>query len=89
MAKSPKRLTFEQAMQRLDEIVAAMESGEIGIEDSITRYEEAMKLADHCRRVLDTVEQRIQKIQLESSGQLSTEPLAETPPPDDPGDDDE
>jgi exodeoxyribonuclease VII small subunit len=89
MAKSAKRLTFEQAMERLDEIVAAMESGEIGIEDSITRYEEAMKLADHCRRVLDTVEQRIQKIQLESSGQLATEPLADTPPPDDQGDDNE
>ncbi len=63
MAKSSKRPSFEEAMQRLDEIVEGMESGEIGIEESISRYEEAMKLAAHCRKILDTVEQRIQKIQ--------------------------
>lgn len=67
MAKSTKP-TFEDAMQRLDAIVEAMETGEIGIEESITKYEEAMKLAAHCRKVLEDAELRIQKIQIESGG---------------------
>lgn len=68
MGKSGKKLKFEAAMERLDAIVEAMESGEIGIEESIAKYEEAMSLAAHCRRILDQAEQRIQKIQLDASG---------------------
>ena len=63
-----KKLKFEDAMDRLDQIVAAMEAGEIGIEESIERYEEAMKLAGQCRKILDSVEQRIQRIQFNASG---------------------
>jgi exodeoxyribonuclease VII small subunit len=80
MARSGKKPSFEEAMSRLDEIVEAMESGEIGIEESIARYEEAMKLAQHCRRVLDSVEQRIQKIQAEAD-ELDTAPFEPSEPP--------
>jgi len=75
MSKTPKNLKFEQAMHRLDTIVEAMESGEIGIEESISKYEEAMELAAHCRRILDESEQRIKKIQLDAAGNLQTEPF--------------
>jgi exodeoxyribonuclease VII small subunit len=75
MAKLPKNLKFEEAMQRLDAIVAAMESGEIGIEESLDRYEEAMQLAARCREILDQAEQRIQKIQLDASGKPHAEPF--------------
>jgi exodeoxyribonuclease VII small subunit len=75
MSKTPKTLKFEQAMERLDAIVEAMESGEIGIEESISKYEEAMRLAAHCRQILDKAEQRIKKIQLDAAGKLQTEPF--------------
>ena len=75
MSKMPKNLKFEQAMHRLDAIVEAMEAGEIGIEESISKYEEAMELAAHCRRILDESEQRIKKIQLDAAGKLQTEPF--------------
>jgi len=75
MAKSRKPPKFETAMQRLDAIVAAMESGEIGIEESIAKYEEAMGLAAHCRKILDEAEQRIQKIQLDTGGEPKVTPL--------------
>lgn len=68
MGKSPKNLKFEEAMRRLDAIVAAMESGEIDLEESLARYEEAMELAARCRAILDQAEQRIQKIQLSAGG---------------------
>ncbi len=69
MAKVPRKLKYEEALERLDAIVAAMEAGEIGIEESITKYEEAMQLAAHCRQILDQAEQRIRKIQLDAEGQ--------------------
>ena len=75
MSKPGKKLKFEQAMERLDAIVEAMESGEIGIEESIAKYEEAMGLAAHCREILDQAEQRIRKIQQDAAGRLRTEPF--------------
>jgi exodeoxyribonuclease VII small subunit len=79
MGKSGKRLKFEEAMTRLDAIVEAMEAGEIGVEESIAKYEEAMGLAAHCRRILDEAEQRIQKIQLDAIGKPQLVPFE--PPP--------
>jgi exodeoxyribonuclease VII small subunit len=81
MSQLPADLSFEQAMQRLEAIVEAMQSGRIGIEESLTRYEEAMALAAHCRQVLDTAEQKIQKIQFDSGGTPKLSPFA-APEPD-------
>ncbi|MBK8915451.1 MAG: exodeoxyribonuclease VII small subunit [Phycisphaerales bacterium] len=67
MARSA-RLSFEEAMKRLETIVEQMEAGEIGLEESVTRYEEAMKLAGHCRQVLDDAELRLQQIQADAGG---------------------
>jgi exodeoxyribonuclease VII small subunit len=69
MSKAARKLKFEEAMKRLDEIVEAMDSGKIGIEESIDRYEEAMQLASQCRRILDLCEQRIRRIQFDADGQ--------------------
>lgn len=79
MAKPAKKLKFEEAMEQLDTIVEAMEAGEIGVEESIARYEEAMKLAAHCRKILDQAEQRIQTIQLDAAGKPEATPFE---PPD-------
>ncbi len=76
VAKSSlEKLKFEDAMARLDAIVEAMEAGEIGIEESIARYEEAMSLAAHCRQILTNAELRIKKIQADASGEIRAEPL--------------
>lgn len=87
MSKPAKRLKFEEAMERLDAIVAAMEAGQIGVEESIEKYEEAMALAAHCRQILDQAEQRIQKIQLDAAGKPQLSPFE--PPPAAPGEEDE
>lgn len=59
MAKAPK-LTFEQALEKLEEIVSAIEAGEIGLEESIEKYAEGIELIKHCRSVLDAAEKKIQ-----------------------------
>ncbi len=75
MGRTGKRLKFEEAMARLDAIVEAMEAGEIGVEESIAKYEEAMALAAHCRAILDEAEQRIQKIQFGATGKPQLTPF--------------
>lgn len=76
MSKLPKNLKFEDAMKRLDAIVSSMESGEIGIEESLERYEEAMALRAHCQTILDQAELRIKKIQLDADGKVLSEPFS-------------
>lgn len=73
MSKKPIR--FEEAMQRLEAIVEGMESGELGIEESVARYEEAMSLAAQCRKILDDAELRIRRIQIDAAGQPRAEPF--------------
>jgi exodeoxyribonuclease VII small subunit len=80
MSKSARKLKFEEAMAQLDAIVEAMESGEIGVEESIAKFEEAMALAAHCRRILEEAELRVQRIQTDAAGRPQTTPL-EVPPP--------
>lgn len=87
MDKSIRKLKFETAMERLDQIVAAMEAGEIGIEESIAKYEEAMRLAGHCRKILDQAEQRIKQIHLDAAGNVELSPF--DPPADAPAADDD
>ena len=83
-----KKLKFEEAMQRLDAIVEAMESGEIGIEEVLERYEEAMSLKAHCQAILDEAELRIKRVQADAAGGVTVTPMdllvgADTSPDDD------
>ena len=58
--------TFEQALADLEAIVAEVEAGKVGLEESIAKYEQGMKLVKHCRTILDAAEKRIETIRTES-----------------------
>ncbi|MFQ6047986.1 MAG: exodeoxyribonuclease VII small subunit [Phycisphaerae bacterium] len=76
MSQSGKKpLSFEQALERLEAIVEAIEQGKIGLEQSIAKYEEGMRLIQHCRTILSQAEQKIQKLQADARGQLQPEPF--------------
>ena len=57
-----KDLTFEQAMERLEEIVAILESGKSSLDDSLKLFEEGTKLTAFCSESLKTAEQKIVKL---------------------------
>ena len=61
MAK--EKVKFEQAMARLEQIVASIEQGKIGLEESIKQFEEGMSLIRQCRTVLAEAEMKIQQFQ--------------------------
>ena len=53
-----KKLTFEQAMARLEEIVAQLEAGDHPLAESLSLYEEGAKLMKQCVTMLDKAEQK-------------------------------
>ena len=55
-----KTVTFEEAVAQLEQIVAAIESGQIGLEESLAKYEQGMALVKRCRGILDRAEKRIE-----------------------------
>lgn len=67
-----KKLKFEEAMQRLQEIVGKLESGEASLEESMKLFEEGAKLSSQCYQLLDKAEQQVTqlaKIPLEEEAQ--------------------
>ena len=54
--------TFEKAMTRLEQIVAALESGRCTLDDSLKLFEEGTKLAAKCSALLDTAELKVSKL---------------------------
>ncbi len=57
MAKTAK--TFEESVARLEEIVRALESGSVGLDESLKLYEEGIALVRACNKKLDAAEQKI------------------------------
>ena len=64
-ADLPEDLTFEEALQRLEALVASLEEEAPGLEDALNAYEEGVRLARHCLQRLDTAELRVQELALE------------------------
>ncbi len=61
-------LTFEAAMGQLEDIVAALEKGNVDLDKSIALYERGEKLKKHCDALLKSAEARIEKIVQGSDG---------------------
>ena len=59
---SGKKVTFEQQLQRLEEIVAALEKGDVPLADSLALFEEGTKLIGACSKQLDQAEQQVVKL---------------------------
>jgi exodeoxyribonuclease VII small subunit len=78
--------TFEEALAELEQILAEIEGGELGLEESLVKYERGNFLIHHCRGVLNTAEKQIELLGKSADGGLSVTPLQETPaaggPPD-------
>jgi len=60
--KPPEDMTFEQALEELDALVRKMESGELGLDDSISAYRRGADLARYCQTRLGIAEQEIRKL---------------------------
>lgn len=57
-----KKATFEQQIARLEEIVSALEQGDVQLADSLALFQEGTKLIAGCSKQLDQAEQQVAKL---------------------------
>jgi len=79
-AKAPEELTFEQALEELDELVRKMESGALGLDESIAAYRRGAELARYCQARLGAAEQQIRKLDGDVLTALGNDELRGTEP---------
>lgn len=65
MAKS----SFEDNMESLEKIVSQLEKGELNLDDSISKFEEGIKISKECNKILEDAEKKI-TILLEKDGEI-------------------
>ncbi|HIX80659.1 MULTISPECIES: exodeoxyribonuclease VII small subunit [unclassified Thomasclavelia] len=57
-----ENITFEEAMKRLEEIVAALENNQVSLEKSVDLFQEGIKLSKICNDKLNNIEDKVAKI---------------------------
>ena len=65
---SEKKVTFEQRITRLEEIVAALEKGDVPLAESLALFEEGTKLIAGCSKQLDQAEQQVVRLKKSADG---------------------
>lgn len=63
---------FEESMKKLEEIVVELENGNLNLDESVSKFEEGMKIAKQCNGMLENAEKKI-TILLEKDGELKEE----------------
>jgi len=69
----PQQLSFEQAIDQLEQLIEKIESGEVGLEAALKHYEQGTALIKRCRSILDKAEQRIADLTENEAGELQIE----------------
>ena len=65
---SQKKPTFEENMQRLEQIVRAMERGDVALEESLKLFQEGTELVRVCGKLLDEAQLQVKKISAAADG---------------------
>lgn len=69
-------LTFEQALQELQQVVNHLEEGAVGLEDSMRLFEHGTAMLRHCYKLLEHAEQRIEILTgQDAAGNVETAPF--------------
>ena len=72
-----KKMSFEKALARLEEIVRAMESGDAMLDKSLAFFEEGVGLVKYCQTALDEAEQKVKLLQKGADAEITEEGFGE------------
>lgn len=72
-----KKETFEASLERLEDIVRGLESGEKGLEDSLKLFEDGIALSRGLTQRLDEVKKRVEVLTKEGKDKLKASPLTD------------
>ena len=65
---NPENKSFEQNMHRLEQIVRAMERGDVALEESLKLFQEGTELVSCCGKLLDEAELQVKKVMTDAAG---------------------
>ncbi len=51
--------TFEEQMEELEKIVTELEKGDLNLDDSVTKFEQGIKISKSCNKILEDAEKKI------------------------------
>jgi exodeoxyribonuclease VII small subunit len=68
---------FEQDIEQLDSIVAALEEGGLSLDESLKQFEEGVRLARRCQQALTEAEKKIELLTRNAQGDLETKPFCD------------
>ncbi len=68
-------LNFEDALAELEKIVATLEGGKAPLDKSINAYQRGIALKQHCEKMLNDAQEKIEKITITPDGTPKTEPF--------------
>lgn len=71
----PKKLTFEQSMTQLEEIVRQLEQGEATLDDSLKLFEQGAKLVSALHGELDAAQQKVEQMMISADGTVQKIPF--------------
>tara|TARA_B100000686_G_C16682465_1_gene912732 strand:- start:574 stop:834 length:261 start_codon:yes stop_codon:yes gene_type:complete len=70
-----RKLSFEEALAQLEEIVRDLESGDNELDSAIESYSRGVQLQRHCEERLKNAQEKIEKIALKADAEITSEPL--------------
>ena len=70
-----KEEKFEAALKRLDEVLEALEHGNLNLEEAMQAFEEGVRLVRFCQQKLDEVERRVELLLKDDAGRFFTRPF--------------
>lgn len=68
-----KELNFEETMENLEKIVQELEKGDLNLDDSISKFEEGMKLSKSASKYLEEAEKKITMLVRDGEGNIKEE----------------
>ena len=74
---SKQKLSFEASMERLEQIVRAMERGDVALEESLKLFQEGTELVRSCAKLLDEAQMQIQTVMTAADGSPMMEDFAD------------
>jgi exodeoxyribonuclease VII small subunit len=66
--KKVEKLSYEEAFEELESIVAQLEAGELLLEEALAKFERGQQLADHCSALLERAELKLRALTPDDSG---------------------
>ena len=76
---NPQNKTFEESMARLEQIVRAMERGDVALEESLKLFQEGTELVRSCQKLLDDAQLQVKKILTAPAGSPVEEDFQDEP----------